>query len=70
MDGRHDDRREIGFHWDAAVAADPELPAEERLSGSRTEASRSMHERLLSPYAAHTGAHETLPSARRGTSRL
>ena len=36
----------------------------------RLRGRRSMHERLLSPYAAHTGAHETLPSASRGASRL
>ena len=39
-------------------------------SAGRLRGSRSMHDRLLSPYAAHTGAHETQPSARRGTIRL
>src|SRR5882757_9896581 len=39
-------------------------------TAGRLRGSRNMHDRLLSPYAAHTGAHETQPSLRRGTSRL
>ena len=36
----------------------------------RLRGSRNMHERLLSPYATQIGAHDTVPSARRGASRL